>query len=1693
MLLRSYLLVIGCLILLTGSLNAQAGDPMVIDCLSQHALRHEQVDWPKYTPEKFDGDTTRLAFKSANSKSYVLWDAGALTGEDQLRGFECLTYSFGGTKSLDIMPLVLEVAMVDQPDAYQRVVLVKSPPVGKFPGNRTSQIYRTQPDVPAFRYVRLHMENLEQTWQVVLGQIRFSVDPMPALVIAKSKPAKPAKTSEKTVSVKQDVPNGVVMRQPGQWLVDFNKQLPVTYKQANWTEYQSERYDKDATRIRFKQSGSGSHVIFDVQRLTGMDQATDLQLAVYGFASTWKTFDKSCIIEVSADGVNYQTLPTVQSPRIKKVPSGRTLVYLRPDKATAPFRYVRIHLENIKQTWHVGLTNLLLTDKTLADFVPVFDVQGKDALPKVEDKLQTSAIQLPVYPLPNQMRRPKLITLMQGICFDTSDVMLDQLDIKKIAWQKADINPLSYYGVHWQIENQDNNAKCALYRVALDVTATDLSDRIVMVFPQTFFMFDVYLDGKPVAQNLQGMAYTEVDLTKHLQKAGQHELLIKVRDYYAGLKSGKVVLPIGAQYRYRRGFERAPMIERRPVNSMVQPFVWPDIDKQQVTASVNLTQGDKHADQLRITILDKQQQAVVQKTFSLDDEQMPTVTLDVQDHLAMWDIGKPNLYDCQFTLFANGKVLDQITTRFGYRTVSTRGEDILLNGRKIQLIGPWAHIGEWTRSRGWVEKTDDYKADLVNVYKTMLSQGINYGRLHCQIFDRIFYEAADEAGFMLVAESGLNHRPKNQAALDHIKQMTLQLRNHPAIVMWSGSNEFEHWITPRPTETEAFMVKVQEVHKQYDPSRLVQHSGYGDAQGKIDLYNIHYPDGNGKEFPNSFYWKGLTEQFNHLYSDNYTHFQPDGKKPIGIGEHLTPKNKLILDHVYGDRMLYLRNGDPTNFKNYITYQGDFWRQAVRSYREQNVALLSPNFMYLDHAIHSNFLKELSKELKPQTAYWRQMNPDLKTGQNHRELLLFEHSGHPFEGYAQLACKVADQVLWEQRLPVSLNASQRLSQSISIELPAVQADVKGTLSSTLLDTAGNEVYSMHRDVMLYASIQTNVLAGRMVYGLDVPVEMVQLLSQWQIQFKALTSVTDVAILPKDATLLVGKDVASEKLQSSAQAIGAFVSLGGKVLMLARAEMPDIFPSQIITRQGQLNGATQGFIRSPHHPFFTQAILPMDDLDFAYWTDDLLVSDDNCYKPISGNFHVLVDGGIELDDALLVELIHGDGRMLVSQLMLDKLDQTPAAAKVLFNLINYLTRSSPRQQRWGIGCYLKGSDAYAIDLLSKLGWQQYDTSLSNIAGLYVDDQSLKQMGADNVAQLAKDVRFVHLHVTDPTRRDRLTKLLVGSSPKQITSPKIGTKRNPIHLLNSIVKQDTLLNGLASGDLNWTTRPQPQPVMFKADSQWEVPVHPGVLAIHRKAGQTILADMASWNQVVDNDERRMRFLCAISTQMGVVLTGRSIRSSSASKVHTVNLKPYCNVSASQYLGPNMPLGQVVLHGIPFDFAKATDQNPATMVRLNARVGTSLEGQKVQADTPIDQFDEITPTSVSIDMARVHASKIYFAHATTYNYRIKTLGKDTNVCQYRINYADGTDAVMNITLKREIQDARKRYEDGRYLLMGTQFLNPKNGDGEMMAIGIYTWENPSPEKKIRSIELIISGQNPHMDPMLFALSYSEFAGAFE
>jgi hypothetical protein len=1654
-------------------------------------LRHVEVEWPKYTPEKFDGDTTRLQFKPTGKDSYVVLNTKQCVGLDEARGFECLTYSFGATKQIDLIPFVIEVALEDKPEAFQKIELSKSEPLAKFPGNRTSQIYRTKPDAPAFSYIRLHMDNFKDTWQIVIGQMRLTADPMPLIQPAQAKTVKAKTQKPKPSQVSAaHLPKGVTQPAQGQWHIEFDKKLPVTYANANWSDYQAERYEADDTRIRFKQVGTDSHVIFDIQRLTPEHNATDLQLGVYGFSNAWKKLDEYCIIETSADGVNYQTQTTLASPKIKSVESGRTLVYLRLANPSEPFRYIRVHLEKVEQAWHVGITNLLISEKPLLDFVT--------SKPQVENDKPTpqpsQTFALPSYQIPTAYRQPVLLATMQGLTFASEDVTVNKLASDKQAWQKAEIAEHSYYSVNWQVENQDSQAKCALYRMQLDVKQQDLKDATVLIFPQTFFVLDVYLDGKSVVQNRQGMAYTEVDLTDHIKSEGQHELLIKVRNYYAALSGGKVTMPIGAQYRYRRGFARAPMLERRPAEYLQNPFVWSDLNSEKLNICVDLPQSTQNVDQIHVAILDSNNQTVLEKSSKVaKNTTTQNISINVDDKLAKWDIGQPHLYQCRFSLMSNGQTIDQLSTTFGYRDIQSRGEDILLNGRKIQLIGPWAHIGEWTRSRRWVEPTDSFKNDLVNVFKTMLSHGINYGRFHCQVFDRIFYEAADEAGFLVVAETGLNHRPKNQEALEHVKDMTLQLRNHPAIVIWSGSNEFEHWITPRPQTTEAFMVKVQQTHKQYDPSRLVMHSGYGDAEGKIDIYNIHYPD-SGMEFPLSLQWKGRNEQFNHLYSDNYLHFPPDGKKPLGIGEHLTPNTRLKIEYVFGDRMTFLRNGDEQNQKEYQIYLGKLWRQIVRSYREQNLALLSPNFMYLDEAINSPFIKELGKELKPQTAYWKSLDPVLIVGNNKRELQLFELSGHPFDGIAELSVQTKDAKLWQSRIPVQLNASEARSQWVEIPISSISDNTPVQLTATLIDHAGKEVYAMHRMVKVHPPIQSEELANRVVYGMNLPQTIVQCLKQWKVQIKTIQSLDQIPSLETHASVIIGNQATSEQLQTHATVISSFVAQGGQVLILEREDLPEIFPTSIALKQGLLNGATQGFVRSPNHAFFANAVYPMDPLDFAYWGPGIQISDANCYKPMSGNFHILVDGGRELNDAILLEMIHGKGKFIVSQLMLSKADNSPAAQKVLFNLISYLTDSHPNSMQWGLGYYLDGTDTYSAELLNKIGWSKYAPNPSQFSGLYLDDQAIKQHGMDQVIKLAQQARFIHLHITDQNTLEKLASRL-ADSPINIITP-IASKKDknqaPPAILHALVQNDVLFDGISSSDLNWFTKPHAQAMTIVGDQNWLVPMVPGVMAINRRQGRTILADISNWNQVVDNDEHRMRLLCAISTQMGIKLSGKTIRSAASSTIHTVNLKPYCNSSAQFYLGPNMPTGKHTLHGMNFDFPQATATNPATMIRLNSRMGTEYQDKSFMSDTPIDNFTQKTPTSITIELDRIHASKIHFAHATTFNYKIKTWGNGNNVCRYRVNYYDGTQTIINVKLKNEIQDTRKSYNDERHLLLGTQFMNPGNGDGEQMAIGIFTWENPSPEKKIASIELITS-QTPHMDPMLFALSYTEFSGAYE
>ena len=68
------------------------------------------------------------------------------------------------------------------------------------------------------------------------------------------------------------------------------------------------------------------------------------------------------------------------------------------------------------------------------------------------------------------------------------------------------------------------------------------------------------------------------------------------------------------------------------------------------------------------------------------EETAVTLAVDVSGVKA-WDIGQGHLYDLTATLTADGRAIDDLIDRVGFRTVEIAGQDILLNGRKIFIKG----------------------------------------------------------------------------------------------------------------------------------------------------------------------------------------------------------------------------------------------------------------------------------------------------------------------------------------------------------------------------------------------------------------------------------------------------------------------------------------------------------------------------------------------------------------------------------------------------------------------------------------------------------------------------------------------------------------------------------------------------------------------------------------------------------------------------------------------------------------------------------------------------------------------------------------------------------------------------------------------------------------------------------------------
>lgn len=197
-------------------------------------------------------------------------------------------------------------------------------------------------------------------------------------------------------------------------------------------------------------------------------------------------------------------------------------------------------------------------------------------------------------------------------------------------------------------------------------------------------------------------------------------------------------------------------------------------------------------------------------------------------HPELWSPEHPKLYDVCFNSGA-----DTLIDKIGFRNITVKGTEILLNGKSIFLRGVNFHEEAPLRAaRAYNEE------DALTMLNWAKELGCNYVRLPHYPQNEYVLHLADKMGIMLWEEIPVwqnvqfdNPDVKTKAEV-FMKEMVSRDRNRCSVIIWSLSNE-----TPPTAARTKLLTSLAHYTRSLDSTRLIS-SAFDDqsySQGKISI------------------------------------------------------------------------------------------------------------------------------------------------------------------------------------------------------------------------------------------------------------------------------------------------------------------------------------------------------------------------------------------------------------------------------------------------------------------------------------------------------------------------------------------------------------------------------------------------------------------------------------------------------------------------------------------------------------------------------------------------------------------------------------------------------------------------------------------------------------------------------------------
>ncbi len=208
----------------------------------------------------------------------------------------------------------------------------------------------------------------------------------------------------------------------------------------------------------------------------------------------------------------------------------------------------------------------------------------------------------------------------------------------------------------------------------------------------------------------------------------------------------------------------------------------------------------------------------------------------------LWVVESPYLYEVKTQLFVDDEMVDEFVSNVGFRSSEFRKSGYYLNGRKLKLRGLNRHQSYPYVGYAMPESMQRMDAKIL---KEELA--LNAVRTSHYPQSQYFIDECDKLGLLVFTEMpGWQHIGGDEwkdKAVENTKDMVLQYRNHPSIILWGVR------INESPDDDE-FYVRTNEVAHKYDPTRPtggVRCIGKSNLLEDVYTYNdfVHSGDNKG--------------------------------------------------------------------------------------------------------------------------------------------------------------------------------------------------------------------------------------------------------------------------------------------------------------------------------------------------------------------------------------------------------------------------------------------------------------------------------------------------------------------------------------------------------------------------------------------------------------------------------------------------------------------------------------------------------------------------------------------------------------------------------------------------------------------------------------------------------------------------------